>query len=78
MPTKEAIHEGYCHGHYFTDFWVAYSTVLPEDHHFAVGKETGETAPVERWNNTRRQRQARFVRMINDVEKDKVMRTKRA
>ena len=28
----------------------------------AVGKETGETAHVERWNNTLRQRLARFVR----------------
>ena len=27
-----------------------------------VGKETGETAHVERWNNTLRQRLARFVR----------------
>jgi IS1 family transposase len=27
-----------------------------------VGKETGETAQVERWNNTLRQRLARFVR----------------
>ena len=30
--------------------------------HCAVGKETGETAHVERWNNTLRQRLARFVR----------------
>ena len=30
--------------------------------HRAVGKETGETAHVERWNNTLRQRLARFVR----------------
>ena len=28
----------------------------------AVGKETGQTAHVERWNNTLRQRLARFVR----------------
>jgi len=30
--------------------------------HQSVGKETGETAHVERWNNTLRQRLARFVR----------------
>ncbi len=35
----------------------------PQEHHTAVGKETGETAHVERWNNTLRQRLARFVRM---------------
>ncbi len=27
-----------------------------------MGKETGQTAHVERWNNTLRQRLARFVR----------------
>jgi insertion element IS1 protein InsB len=37
--------------------------VIPQEQHTAVGKETGETAHVERWNNTLRQRLARFVRM---------------
>jgi insertion element IS1 protein InsB len=32
------------------------------ERHTAVGKETGETAHVERWNNTLRQRLGRFVR----------------
>jgi insertion element IS1 protein InsB len=32
------------------------------EQHTAVGKETGETAHVERWKNTLRQRLARFVR----------------
>src|SRR5260370_33672779 len=36
--------------------------LMPEQH-TAVGKETGETAHVERWNNTLRQRLAPFVRM---------------
>jgi insertion element IS1 protein InsB len=53
-----AYHQGYC----FTDFWAAYQAVLPVEQHTAVGKETGETAHVERWNNTLRQRLARFVR----------------
>lgn len=46
----------------YTDFWSAYQAVIPEEHHTAVGKETGETSHVERWNNTLRQRLARFVR----------------
>jgi len=46
----------------FSDFWAAYQKVLPEETHQAVGKETGQTAHVERWNNTLRQRLARFVR----------------
>ena len=48
--------------HCYTDFWEAYSNVLPEAQHTAVGKESGETAHVERWNLTLRQRLARFVR----------------
>ena len=59
----EAIPSVYRNGHCFTDFWAAYSAVIPEKQHTAVGKETGETVHVERWNNTLRQRLARFVRM---------------
>ena len=58
----EAIPPVYRAGHCFTDFWSAYQAVIPEEQHTAVGKETGETAHVERWNNTLRQRLARFVR----------------
>jgi insertion element IS1 protein InsB len=52
----------YCAGHYYTDFWQAYQAMIPEEQHTTVGKETGETTHVERWNNTLRQRLARFVR----------------
>ncbi len=38
-----------------------------------MGKETGETAHVERWNNTRRQRLARFVRLTLSFSKSEVM-----
>ena len=48
----EAIPSTYRQGHCFTDFWATYKAVIPEDQHTAVGKETGETAHVERWNNT--------------------------
>src|SRR6266516_1472996 len=44
-----------------------------EEQHTAVGKETGETAHVERWNNTLRQRLARFVRMTLSFSKSVVM-----
>jgi IS1 family transposase len=46
----------------YSDFWEAYQQVLPKDTHFSVGKESGETAHMERWYCTLRQRQARFVR----------------
>ncbi len=37
-------------GQLFSDFWRAYQLVLPQKQHTAVGKESGETAHVERWN----------------------------
>jgi len=36
-------------------------------------RETGETAHVERWNNTLRQRLARFVRMTFSFSKSVLM-----
>ena len=46
----------------FTDHWDAYNTVLPQKRHFPVGKETGLTSYIERFNNTLRQRVSRLVR----------------
>lgn len=68
-----AIPSAYRRGHCFTDFWATYAAVIPEEQPTAVGKETGETAHVERWNNTLRQRLARFVRMTLSFSKSVVM-----
>ena len=46
----------------YTDFYDAYQKVVPEGQHAAVGKGSGKTAHVERFNNTVRQRLGRFVR----------------
>lgn len=46
----------------FSDFWDAYQLVFSEETHQSVGKESGETAHMERWYCTVRQRVARFVR----------------
>ena len=46
----------------YTDYWEAYKTVLPSKRHCAVGKETGLTSYIERFNNTLRQRVSRLVR----------------
>ena len=46
----------------YTDFWGAYSQVFPKKRHKAVGKETGLTNHIERFNNTMRQRIGRLVR----------------
>lgn len=46
----------------YTDFWQAYEKVLPSKRHRAVGKESGKTNYIERFNNTLRQRVGRLVR----------------
>ena len=46
----------------YTDFWEAYETVFPSTRHRAVGKETGQTNHIERFNCTLRQRVSRLVR----------------
>jgi insertion element IS1 protein InsB len=43
-----------------SDFWRAFQC-LPAATHHLVGKETGETAHIERRNNTLRQRLSRLV-----------------
>ncbi|NNJ12809.1 IS1 family transposase [Chloroflexales bacterium ZM16-3] len=47
--------------------------IIPDDQHEAVGKETGETAHSERFNNTIRQRLARFVRKTLSFSKTDLM-----
>jgi IS1 family transposase len=70
-----SIPKEYREGHCYTDFWQAYQAIIPEDQHTAVGKETGETAHVERWNNTLRQRLGRFVRKTLSFSKSLFMHT---
>ena len=45
-----------------SDFWEAYKTILPSNRHRAVGKESGQTNHIERFNCTLRQRISRLVR----------------
>jgi len=67
------IPEIYRQGIIFSDFWEAYQAVIPDAQHEAVGKETGLTAHVERFNNTIRQRLARFVRKTLSFSKSDQM-----
>lgn len=46
----------------YTDFWSASGKIFPKYRHKAVGKETGKTSYIERFNNTMRQRISRLVR----------------
>lgn len=49
-------------GKFFTDFWEPYASVFPKEQRRPVGKETGLTSYLERFNNTLRQRLSRLVR----------------
>ena len=69
----ERIPQDYKRGCCYSDFWEAYRAVIPEECHEAVGKESGELAHVERWNNTLRQRLARFVRKTLSFSKSDEM-----
>jgi insertion element IS1 protein InsB len=46
----------------YTDFWQAYTAILPSKRHRAMGKDSGQTNHIERFNNTLRQRCSRLVR----------------
>ena len=46
----------------YSDFWSAYEQVIPSKRHKSVGKETGKTNYIERFNCTMRQRISRLVR----------------
>jgi insertion element IS1 protein InsB len=69
----ERVPEAYRRAHCFSDFWEAYRLVLPAAQHTPVGKRSGETAHVERWNNTLRQRLGRFVRKTLSFSKSEAM-----
>ena len=47
---------------YFSDYWKAYQSVFDPDKHYPIGKQSGLTAYIERFNNTLRQRCSRLVR----------------
>lgn len=46
----------------YTDFWQAYACIFPRKRHQPVGKDSGKTNHIERFNNSLRQRVSRSVR----------------
>jgi len=58
----QAIPEAYKHCQTYSDFWNAYANIFPKETHQSVGKDSGQTDHMERWNNTLRQWNARYVR----------------
>ena len=57
----------------YTDQYSSYEGVLPDHLHWAKEKKSGATSHVERWNNTLRQRIARFVRKTLSFSKSDIM-----
>jgi IS1 family transposase len=56
------IPESYKQAHSYSDLWDTYQKVFPQETHRSVGKDTGQTNHVERWNNTLRQWLSRYTR----------------
>jgi len=50
------------HASCYTDFWESYRKIFPAIRHKPVGKESGKTNHIERFNCTLRQRVSRLVR----------------
>jgi insertion element IS1 protein InsB len=46
----------------YTDYWAAYTAIFYDNKLHQVGKESGQTNHIERFNNTLRQRVSRLVR----------------
>jgi len=61
----------------YTDYWESYANILPSKRHRAVGKESGGTAHIERFNNTLRQRCPAMVRKTLSFSKNEAMHEKR-
>ncbi len=61
----------------YTDYWEAYKNILPSKRLRQVGKESGETAHIERFNNTLRQRCPCVVRKTLSFSKSRDMHEKR-
>jgi len=57
----------------YSDFYAAYEKVLVGYAHQCVGKDSGLTNHVERWNGTLRQRICRFVRRTLSFSKSEYM-----
>lgn len=59
-------------GAFFSDYWQAYVSVFKQEDHFAVGKDSGLTAYIERFNCTLRQRVSRLGRKALSFSKSQV------
>ena len=56
-------------GAFFSDYWQAYVKTFENENHFGVGKDSGLTAYIERFNCTLRQRSSRLTRLALSFSK---------
>jgi insertion element IS1 protein InsB len=61
----------------YSDYWESYANVLPSKRLRQVGKDSGETAHIERFNNTLRQRCANLVRKTLSFSKQRAEHERR-
>jgi len=61
----------------YTDYWESYANILPSKRLHQSEKESGETAHIERFNNTLRQMCPGMVRKTLSFSKDRAMHEKR-
>jgi IS1 family transposase len=60
----------------YTDFSLSYPVALPSNRHRAVGKETGKTNYIERFNCTLRQRVSRALHIFIMTTKNMILHNK--
>lgn len=58
----QSLPECYLEAETYVDFWAAYDAIFYADKLHHVGKASGQTNHIERFNNTLRQRCSRLVR----------------
>ncbi|WP_224997062.1 IS1 family transposase [Cesiribacter sp. SM1] len=69
----KSIPQDYQHCYSYSDFLEAYQQVFGSKKHTSVGKDSGETNHVERFNCTIRQRVCRYVRKTLSFSKSDTM-----
>ena len=70
---RKQIPKRYRKSRIYSDYWEAYQSVFAKHDHHSVGKDSGQTNHVERWNNTLQQRICRFVRKTRSFSKSNEM-----
>ena len=65
----QSLPDGYLEATTYTDYWEAYTAIFYDNKLHQVGKESGQTNHIERFNNTLRQRVSRLVRQTLSFSK---------